>query len=374
MKKARNSRINTETQSKIEQDNAYEGYFLETTIAGQVVKPQHVEGLSEINISNYSDSATYSTIKMPGTGEYGNVTLLGTEFRFNQELEEWFNQLTTNTTTKSNLDIRLVTNSGLTLITWTLSNAWTTRAAGIDVNNEIELIAEISIVYDNLTISASHEHPTTIDGDEQNDVINGHADDDAITGAAGHDTIQGGLGNDTIQGGPGNDTINGGEPTTDSTSIRTFSSLKTSTSKTDHDILRGNSGDDVIIGGRGNDKLYGNQGNDLLFSGIGKDLLVGGKGRDCYVYTAAADSKPSNRDTIRFRKNDSINLCDLKIDSGSRRIPKLTWIGDSYYSGTRGEIRFSRGLLDGDLDGDMHTDFSIRILSKSLLTESQLIL
>ena len=125
-------------------------------------------------------------------------------------------------------------------------------------------------------------------------------------------------------------------------------------------------GNDVVVGTTGADTILGERGDDLIAGGAGSDWLIGGLGRDIFAYTEVSDSTPGRRDTIaRFESGqDQINLSLIDRPNGS---PMFHWIGDAAFSGTSGEMRFARGMLQGDADGDRVADFAIKVTGDPLV-------
>lgn len=135
----------------------------------------------------------------------------------------------------------------------------------------------------------------------------------------------------------------------------------------------GNSSANNIMGGRvndtlkglgGNDIIDGKSGNDLIAGGAGKDDLTGGLGADTFYFSKTSDSgvRSSTRDTIRdFDGSDRIDL--HRIDANTERSGnnKFVWIDSHAYSGHAGELRYSKGVLTADVDGDKHSDFAVNI-------------
>ena len=110
-------------------------------------------------------------------------------------------------------------------------------------------------------------------------------------------------------------------------------------------------------------------GNDKLMGAGGADVLIGGAGQNRYVYTDINDS-PAGKDKhdsiYGFGKNDTINLRALDGE--------LSFIGGKKFSGAAGDVRFSKGVLGLDLDGDGSADFSIALPGTKALKGSNLLL
>jgi hypothetical protein len=120
--------------------------------------------------------------------------------------------------------------------------------------------------------------------------------------------------------------------------------------------------------------LNGKKGNDWLKGGLGSDILVGGQGMDRYIYTEVADSAAERRDTVKVGKEDRFVFSSFDGDSTSEGQQKLSFIGNQGFSGTAGELRATRSVLEADLNGDSLTDFAVNLRGNTLLTASNLVL
>ncbi len=162
----------------------------------------------------------------------------------------------------------------------------------------------------------------TIFGNAGEDNIDGGADDDLINGGAGNDDLTGGADADTfvLQDGFGEDIITGGETGTDSDTIRSSTSVDTTTVLTADEAgtitngtdtatfteievfdldsgndlvdasaanssvtVYGGAGEDRVDGSNADDSIDGGTGNDWLEGGLGDDEIVGGSGDDTIV-------------------------------------------------------------------------------------------
>ncbi len=134
------------------------------------------------------------------------------------------------------------------------------------------------------------------------------------------------------------------------------------------DELMGIDGRDVILGRRGNDVLDGGGGNDRIEGGPGSDRLTGGPGRDVFAYRNANESRPgkARRDVIADfdGARDRIDLSRVDADATRPGRQPFRFIGGRPFSGTPGELRFTRGLLAGDTDGDRRAEFQVRVIAK----------
>lgn len=126
---------------------------------------------------------------------------------------------------------------------------------------------------------------------------------------------------------------------------------------------------DRLIGDNSKDLLVGLGGNDKLMGAAGADVLIGGPGQNRFIYTDINDSpagKNQHDSIYGFGKNDTINLRALDGE--------LSFIGGKKFSGAAGDVRFSKGVLGLDLDGDGSEDFSIALPGTKGLKGSNLLL
>jgi Ca2+-binding RTX toxin-like protein len=181
--------------------------------------------------------------------------------------------------------------------------------------------------------------------------VKGVGGDDVITAAPGLDGViklrlNGGAGNDQIAGGDGDDGLLG---------------------QRGRDQLRGDIGDDWLAGG---------EARDVLVGGIGADAMRGGRHADTFVFEAVSDSPDGEgRDRISdFQAGrDKIDLGGIDADSGQSGNQAFSFVGREPFSGAAGELRFARGLLQGDVDGDARADLEVRIDNIARLPPGDLI-
>lgn len=146
------------------------------------------------------------------------------------------------------------------------------------------------------------------------------------------------------------------------------------------DVIRAGGGDDFLAGGMGNDALFGAQGDDslngsngmdILAGGAGTDKLTGGAGADVFVFASSQDSRSGkgSRDTIiDFMVGvDKIDLHAIDADALALEYQSFNFIGSAAFSGQAGELRFAKGIISADLDGDRGADFQISLLHVTTL-------
>jgi Ca2+-binding RTX toxin-like protein len=135
----------------------------------------------------------------------------------------------------------------------------------------------------------------------------------------------------------------------------------------DHQFLAGN---DTIIGSPYADRLNGDSG---------KDRLTGGGGVDVFVYTAINHSMPggSKRDVItdfRATSGEKIDLSAIDAYTNTPGNQTFAYIGSRAFTGKRGEVRFSAGLLQVNTGTDRSADMEIQLAGVGAIGVSSLIL
>jgi Ca2+-binding RTX toxin-like protein len=238
-------------------------------------------------------------------------------------------------------------------------------------------------------------------GPAGSDVLSGGGGADRIFGGGGNDRIDGGIGADWMFGGPGDDRftvdtagdrvveypVEGRDHVTASVShtladdvedltlagiavAGTGNGLANAiTGNARANTLKGMAGNDTLKGLAGNDTLDGGTENDVIDGGAGKDRLTGGAGRDRFVFATVSDSRPgkARRDVITdfAGGEDVIDLS--KIDGNSRKKGRqaFAFIGGKRFTGKAGQLRFFKGVLAGDTDGDRKAEFEIGVTVRS---------
>ena len=134
-------------------------------------------------------------------------------------------------------------------------------------------------------------------------------------------------------------------------------------------IKIGLDGADAIEGGDEADLLIGLKGKDHLTGGLGADVLIGGKDKDTLIYGSAKESparKGRSDHLLGFHRKDRIDL--------SAVADELQFIGRQRFSGTAGDVRFSKERLELDKDGDGSADLALLMPGVKSLKPSNLIL
>jgi len=119
---------------------------------------QEVSGMDvENQVIEYrkSNSPLFSTIKMPGVGKYGNVTMKKGVFANDNTFWNWHNQISMNTIQRRTILIKLLDESGHVTMQWQLNNAWPTKITSTDLKSDENEVAidTIEISHELITIS-----------------------------------------------------------------------------------------------------------------------------------------------------------------------------------------------------------------------------
>ncbi|WP_054005357.1 calcium-binding protein [Cypionkella psychrotolerans] len=143
------------------------------------------------------------------------------------------------------------------------------------------------------------------------------------------------------------------------------------------DVLLGNAGNDQLNGGGGRDQLIGGAGSDTLRGGLGADIVTGGAGADVFVFASVAEGSTGfGHDLITDFQigTDRIALTAIDANLSLAGNQSFDFVGSAQFSSVAGELRYSNGLVTGDVDGDSVADFTINIGVLSGLTQSDFLL
>ena len=136
-------------------------------------------------------------------------------------------------------------------------------------------------------------------------------------------------------------------------------------------------GNDLLTGTKSNEKLDALAGNDTLIGGEGVDTLTGGKGTDVFKYNKFAESSATKPDTItdfNHSENDKIDLSKIDTNSKSTGDQAFTFIDTNKFSNVAGQLRFEKGKVEADTNGDGKADFAILITGVTELSAADFVL
>lgn len=230
----------------------------------------------------------------------------------------------------------------------------------------------------------------------------GDGDDTVITRATSTDDVDldGGEGGDLMVGGAGDDVFHvddagdqivdhGGDDLVitsldfmlpdDFENIRLTGDEKIAAIGNDHgNEITGNARGNHLAGKGGRDRINGGEGDDRLTGGMGRDTLTGGDDEDTFVFTSIEESKAgkSYRDVILDfeRGQDKIDLSAIDASSASSKNNTFEFIGWHGYSDHARELRVSKGIISGDVDGDGKSDFQIALGERMTLSAEDFVL
>lgn len=140
----------------------------------------------------------------------------------------------------------------------------------------------------------------------------------------------------------------------------------------------GNTRNNSITGNSATNRLNGLGGNDTITGNSGKDYLTGGTGADIFKYLRTTDSRPGSnaRDLITDYSSAQRDRIDLRqIDASSRASgnQSFRWRSAQRFSGFAGELRYSSGVIQADINGDKRVDFEIQLSAAPRLSSTSFI-
>jgi serralysin len=195
----------------------------------------------------------------------------------------------------------------------------------------------------------------------------------ASSGPSGSDTLEGGSGNDGVYGLDGDDVISGGQG--DDAGIIVgysgYSFVGGLHGGDGLDTIYGGGGNDEVSGDEGNDALYGDEGNDVIVGGLGQDHMWGGGGADRFVFNDPGETGNSkgSADVIHDfsrAEGDQIDVSGMGINFDFIGKQKFHDDGDA-------ELRFKKGYVYGDTDGDGQADFIIKMVGVSKMNDGDFV-
>ena len=133
-------------------------FYFEISWDATVMSFQEVSGLdAETQVIEYrhGNSPVFSTIKMPGIAQYGNITMKKGVFISDNSYWDWYSQIKMNTIKRIPITIKLLDESGEPTMVWNITNAWPTKITPTDLSSEGSEVAieEIEIAHEGLTVA-----------------------------------------------------------------------------------------------------------------------------------------------------------------------------------------------------------------------------
>lgn len=280
---------------------------------------------------------------------------------------------------------------------------------GVDTVRASVAVGALGANIENLALTGSAALNGT--GNDLDNAITGNAAANTLTGLAGNDLLNGGAGADTMIGGIGNDiyvvdnaadqvveAVNAGTDLVQSSvsiaalaanvenlTLTGAGAINGTGNALDNVItgngaantLNGAAGNDTLIGGGANDTLIGGTGNDLITGGGGRDTMTGGAGADTFIFSALADlgNTSAGRDIITdfLSGQDKINLSGLDANSALAGDQAFTFIGAANFSAP-GQLRYAQGVLYGNINANLGSDFQIALTGSPAIAAGDLIL
>ncbi len=138
-----------------------------------------------------------------------------------------------------------------------------------------------------------------------------------------------------------------------------------------NDNIGGSVGNDVIDGGSGADTLSGSAGNDTLIGGSSADRMGGGSGVDTFLYRLATEAPVATAHDVITDFTHGTDLIDLRQLDAKDDVAgdqAFTFIGGGAFTGVGGQLRYSNGIIYGEMTGDTTADFQIELANKAAIT------
>ena len=194
-------------------------------------------------------------------------------------------------------------------------------------------------------------------GGKGDDFFTSHGFRNDFNGGAGRDTISYQFRHEASVSSVANSGVTidlaAGRVATGSINEERLFSIENATGSLNNDVIGGTDGANTLLGLAGSDQIFGFGGKDVINGGLGQDLLAGGGGADRFVFSKSAHSTNAAPDHIADFSHGEGDLIDL------RAVHATQFIGSAAFSGHAGDVRFSGGVVQVDIDGDGTSDMAI---------------
>ena len=236
---------------------------------------------------------------------------------------------------------------------------------------------------ENIVLSGSGTINAT--GNTLSNILKGNSASNLLDGGAGADNMIGGLGNDVYIIDDSGDTViesvNAGADSVRSSVTHALGANIENLILIGTFIINGNGNslNNTITGNASQNVLNGGDGNDVLIGGLGQDTLIGSNGIDKFVYNLIEESSVDGvfRDTIvdfNGSAGERIDLSRIDAFTGLSGNQAFTFIGANSFTGLKGEVRFSNGVLLMNTDTDQIADMEIALAGVTAFQSSFLVL
>jgi Ca2+-binding RTX toxin-like protein len=243
----------------------------------------------------------------------------------------------------------------------------------------------------NITLYGN-ELDNTMSGNQGNNILLGYAGNDSLDGGSGNDELLGGDGNDVLNGGAGADVMRGGSGD-DTYHVDNFYDTISEGFNEGIDTVRvslsytlGDNLENLVLDGSAtnaygnglNNVITGNGYDNEIVGGGGFDIMYGGRGADTFKFTSLSDIPvPGFRADyladFSMAEGDKIDLSAIDANALAAGDQAFLFIGNNnafVESWGAGQLRFNDGYLQGDVNGDMVADFSIKVNCTALTADA----
>ena len=133
----------------------------------------------------------------------------------------------------------------------------------------------------------------------------------------------------------------------------------------------GGSARDLLWGNDVANRLEGRGGQDVINGFKGADILIGGTGNDFFQFSTLNDF---GNVIVDFTFGDKIDVGKFDTNPAAPGDQAFVFIGQAAFSNVAGQLRYSNGLLEGDVDGNGVADFSVIIANGAPLASGDFLL